>query len=110
MKTDSIMTKAWAEVHEGIDRTDEPVLQDFKVLYAQYMYRESEQPTTDITVEELRDAFRHVKKNASGPDTWEDETLSKLTYTPLRWLATMLMEIEKGMKWPRQITKAHATC
>ena len=70
MRTDSIMTTAWAEVYEGTDRTDEQVLQDFRVLHAQDMCRENEQPTTDIRVQELRDAFRHVKKNASGPDAW----------------------------------------
>ena len=96
MKTDNIMTKACAEVHNGTDRSDEQVPQDFRV--------------TDITVEQLRDAFRHIKNNAAGPDAWEDITLSKHTDTSLRWLATMLNEIEKGMKWPRQTTKAHATC
>ena len=50
------------------------------------------------------------RKNASGPDALEYVTLDKLTDTPLRWLAKMLNEIEKGMKWPTQITKAHATC
>ena len=110
VKTDSIMTKVWTEVHNGTDTSDEQVLQDFRVLCAQDMYREDEQPITDITVEELRDAFRHVKNSATGPDAWEDVTFSKLTFTPLRWLTTMLKEIEKGMKWPRQITTAHATC
>ena len=110
MTTDSIMTRAWAEVYEGTDRTDEQVLQDFRVLYAQDMYRENEQPIADIATEELRDAFRHIKNNASGPDAWEDVTLSNLTDTPLRWLERMLNEIEKGMKCPRQITKAHTAC
>ena len=109
MKTDSIMTKGWENVCNGTDRSDEQVLQDFRVLYARDMYREDEQPVTDITVEQLSNAFRHVKNNAADPDAWEGITLSKLTDTPLRWLATMLNEIEKGMKWPRQVTKAHAT-
>ena len=75
---------------------DEQVSQDFRALYAQDMHREDEEPITDITLEELRDAFRHVKKNASGPDAWEDVTLSKLskfTDTPHR----MLNEIERAV-------------
>ena len=39
MKTDSIMTEPWAEVYKFTDRSDEQVLQDFRVLYAQDMYR-----------------------------------------------------------------------
>ena len=79
MKTDNNMTKAWAEVYNGTDKSDEQVLQDFRVLYARDMYREDEQPITDITVEQLRDAFRHIKNNAASPDAWEDITLRKLT-------------------------------
>ena len=105
MKTDSIMTKAWAEVYNGTDKSDEQVLQDFRVLYAQDMYREDEQPITDITVEELRDAFRHVKNNAAAPDAWEDVTHSKLTDNPPRWLSRMLNEIEKEMNGQRRSLK-----
>ena len=102
MMTDNIMTRAWAEVYKGTDRTDEQVLQDFGAVYAHNI--------TDITMQQLRDAFSNVKKNATGPDAWDDVTLSRLTDTPLRWLTRMLNGIEKGMDWPRHITKAHATC
>ena len=81
MKTDSIMTNAWEKVYNGTDRSDEQVLQDFRVLYARDMYREDEQSVTDITVEQLSNAFRHVKHNAAGPDAWEDVTFSKLADT-----------------------------
>ena len=37
-------------------------------------------------------------------------SLTRLTDTSLRWLTRMLNGIEKGMDWPRHITKAHATC
>ena len=92
MKTDSIMTKARAEVSKGTDRSDEQVLH----LYAQDMYREDEQPITDITVEELHDAFRHIKNNAAGPDAWEDVALGKLTDTPLRGWRRCSMKSKRG--------------
>ena len=104
------MTRAWAEVHKGTDRTDEQVLQDFGALYAQDIYKQQEHNISDITTQQLRDAFSNVKKNAIGPDAWDDITLSRLTDTPLRWLTRMLDGIERGMDWPRHITKAHATC
>ena len=66
------MTRAWAEVHKGTDRTDEQVLQDFAALYAQDMYLQQEHNITDITMQQLRDAFSNVKKNATGPDAWDD--------------------------------------
>ena len=72
MMTDNIMTKAWAEVHKGTDRTDERVLQDFGALDAQDMYVQQEHNITDITMQQLRDAFSNVKKNATGPDAWDD--------------------------------------
>ena len=110
MMTDSIMERALAEVYKGTDRTDEQVLQDFRALYAQDVYVQQEHNITDITTQQLRDAFSNVKKNATGPDAWDDVTLSRLTDTPLRWLTRMLNGIENGMDWPRHITKAHATC
>ena len=110
MVTDNIMTRAWAEVHKGTDRTDEQVLQDFGALYAQDMYSLQEHNITGITMQQLRDAFSNVKKNATGPDAWDHVTLSRLADTPLRSLTRMLNGIEKGIDWPRHITKAHATC
>ena len=38
---------------------------------------------------------------ATGPDAWDDVTLSRLTDTPLRWLTRMLNGIENGMDWPK---------
>ena len=84
MTTDSIMTRACAGVYKGTDRTDEQVLQDFGASYAQDIYRQKEHSITDITTQHLRDAFSNVKKIATGPDAWDDVTLSRLTDTPLR--------------------------
>ena len=37
---------------------------------AQNMYVQQEHNITDITMQQLRDAFSNVKKNATGPDAW----------------------------------------
>ena len=110
MKTDSIMTKAWAEVYNGTDRSDEQVLQDFRSSpRSGHVQRGASSQSLTSQLKNFATHSDMSKNNAAGPDAWEDVTLSKLTDTPLRWLATMLNEIENGMKWPRQITKAHAT-
>ena len=54
------------------------------------MYRENEQPTTDIAVQKLRDTFRHVIRNVAGPEAGEDVTPSKLADTLLQWLTRKL--------------------
>ena len=104
MKTDSIMTKQkFTKAPTGLtnrcSRTSE-----FSILRTCTERTSSQSPTS-----QLRNSATH---SDTSKTTQQAQTNGKMLHsdTPLRWLATMLNEIEKGMKWPRQITEAHATC
>ena len=83
LMADSFMSPAWAAVHQETDRTDEEVMRDYRVLHAQDMYLANEVEISDITTQQLDDAFSHVSGNASGPDAYrcDDEPKCSLRST-----------------------------
>ena len=85
MKTDNSMTKAWAEVYNGTDTQD--------------MYREDEQPITDITVGRIQ---THQKQRSRPRRVGRYHTQQAHRHS-----TTMAGD---NAQWPRQITKAHTTC
>ena len=60
----------------------------------------------DIETEQLHAAFRAMGNTAAGMDAWAPAELRDIPRQATQWMAAMLNRVEKGMKWPSDITKA----
>ena len=76
--------------------------------YKKYIFKQGEMKIEEMRGEDVEAAVKGLKETAGGLDQWNPADLKLLSKEACTELANFFNMIEKGAKWPKQLTTARA--